>query len=387
MKHSVVFRFTISLVLGLLLVGSLFMGGAVGAVTATPRMADLTVTDLVSGGQDVAVTVTLRDKAPKGGVAIRLASSNSALSVSSNLTIPAGAKSATTTATTKAVGTRTKAVVSAIYGGVTKTETVVIRPVALAAISAPATVSHGESAEVTISLTAPAPAGGATVRLVGNRPSVLAVPATVTIPAGSSSAVAVVTAFTHRGDADVTLTAKLSGSANVATVTTVLGTGFPDATATATATNTAEPTMTNTPEPTATNTPEPTMTNTPEPTATNTAEPTATNTPEPTATNTVVPQSLTISVPAGGLDFFTMDVCLQNPTDTPVTVDLAYSASSPMAWVDIWPSTQLTLSSVTSCATVQLHSDNYSETPWIVTLTATLNSVPYTSAPMSFWYF
>lgn len=549
------------------------MGGAVEA-TSTPRMADLTVTDQVSGGQDVTVTVTLREKAPSGGVSIRLASSNTALSVSSNLTIRAGAKSATTTATTKAVRTRTKAVVSATYGGVTKTETVVISPIRLAAISAPATVTHGESAEVTISLTGPAPAGGVTVRLVGNRPSVLAVPATVTVPAGSTSAAATVTAFTHRGDADVTLTAKLSGSANEATIVAVLGTGFPDATATATATNTPEPTMTNTPEPTATNTPEPTATNTaeptatetatstatetatatasptatntavpvviqivvpaghsatisgyvagadrlhaiyrastgesgyladnyffgnampvqtsvfttdtvlvieltdntcgrmygsdgdralvslladgyqvdildsgggtcsnadgartlpgpgtgnfsgqviinsistatptstatevpptatntpeptatntPEPTATNTVEPTATNTAEPTATNTVAPQSLTLSTPWGDGHYFYVDVCLLNPTATPVTVELTYSASSPMAWVDFWPGSPLTLSSAIPCINVQLHADNYDEVPWVVTMTATLNGATYSSAPMSFWLF
>jgi hypothetical protein len=288
LKHAVGIRFSISLILGLLLVGSMFMGGAVEA-TSTPRMADLTVTDLVWGGQEVEVTVTLREKAPSGGVSIRLTSSNAALPVNSNLTIRAGTMSATTTATTKAVGTRTKAVVSAIYGGVTKTETVVIRPVDLAAISAPVAINHGESANVTISLTGPAPAGGTTVRLVGNRPSVLAVPETVTIPAGSTSADAVVTAFTHRGDADVTLTAKLSGSANKATIVAVLGTGFPDATAT----STPEPTMTNTPEPTATNTPEPTATETA------TTAPTETETAVPTATNTAVPIVIQIVVPAG----------------------------------------------------------------------------------------
>jgi hypothetical protein len=283
------------LIIGALAIGALNSPFAARSASTTARMADLAVTDVVSAGDTVAVTVTLRAAAPKGGVVIDLASSNRALSVPASITIRAGKSAATVNATTSTVSARTKAVVSATLGGVTKSETVVINPVRLKAISAPATVQHGASAEVTVSLTAPAPAGGLTVRLVGNRPSVLAVPETLAIPAGSSSANATVSAFTPRADADVTLTAKLSGSPNATTVTTVLGTGYPDATATPT--ETAEPTATNTAEPTATHTPEPTATNTEVPTATNTPEPTATDTPEPTATHTEIPTATNTPVP------------------------------------------------------------------------------------------
>jgi hypothetical protein len=210
-----------------MLAGSLVTGDV--ALAASPRLVDLTVTDQVTGGSSVGLKVTLAENAPKGGTTVKLASSHSALTTPASVTVPAGARTASTTATTKVVTSRTKAVVSATYGSATKTETVVISPNAqLKGLVAPATIANGESATVTVSLTAKAPAGGTTVRLVGNRPSVLTVPATVTIPAGSTTGAATVTAATHRGDATVALTAKLAGSANVATSTTVLGTGYPE---------------------------------------------------------------------------------------------------------------------------------------------------------------
>ena len=310
LKHAFGIRLSICLVFGLLLAGSLFSANRVVAVT-TPRITDLTVTDQVSGGNPVDIAVRLNVPAPAGGVTVQLASTNSALQIQSTLSIGAGHITGTTVATTTAVGSRTKAVVSASAGGATSSETVVINSVRLKGISAPATINHGDTAAVTVTLTAAAPNGGLTVRLVGNRPSVLTVPASVAIPAGSTSGSATVTAATHRADAAVTLTAKLSGSANAATVTTVLGTGFPGATPTVTSTaeptstNTPEPTETNTPESTATNTPEPTATNTPEPTATNTEVPTATNTPEPTATNTPEPTPTPTMPP--------IDPCVINP--------------------------------------------------------------------------
>ena len=228
MKHALVTRLISCLVLGLMLAGSLFTGvGSVAGMSA-PRLVDLTVTDQVSGGDPVTVTVTLAAKAPAAGVTVALASSNSALTTPASITVPAGKISATTTATSKSVSARTKAVISASYRGSIKTETVVVNPVKLKGITAPATITHGESAEVTVSLTAKAPQGGVTIRLVGNRPSVLSVPTTISIQGGSTSGTATVTAFTHRGDATVTLTAKLSGSANVAANTVVLGTGYPE---------------------------------------------------------------------------------------------------------------------------------------------------------------
>ena len=301
MKHTFAIRFTICLVFGLLLAGSIFTSNRAVA-GSTPRITDLTVTDQVSGGNPVDVVVRLNVPAPAGGVTVQLASTNPALQIQPTLSIGAGHMTGTTAATTTAVGSRTKVVVSASAGGATSSETVVINPIRLSGISAPATINHGDTAAVTVTLSATAPAGGITIRLVGNRPSVLSVPATVVIPGGSTSGSTNVTAFTHRGDAAVSLTAKLTGSANQAASTTVLGTGFPGVTPTAT--STAQPTSTNTPEPTATNTQAPTATNTPEPTATNTPEPTRNQSPEPTATNTPEPTA-TATVP--------VDPCMMNP--------------------------------------------------------------------------
>jgi hypothetical protein len=283
------------------------------AIAASPALQDLTVTDLVTGGNRVTLTVTLREAAPTGGVSVAIASSNPAVVVPDAIVVKSGERSASRTANTRTVAERTKAVVTATLGTTTSTETIVVMPVHIASLETTPSLPGGTDGTGTVTLTGPAAQLGATIHLTSNRPSVLQVPDSILIPAGATSGGFTFTTSIHTSDAAVLITAKLSGSPRGTDTTLVVGTGSePTATASATipvtatstvfstATATVEPTATNTVEPTATSTVESTATNTPEPTATSTVESTATSTAEPTATATIVIEP-------------TIDPCLINP--------------------------------------------------------------------------
>jgi hypothetical protein len=149
----------------------------------------------VTGGNSSTGTVTLSGPAPAGGVQISLSSSNTgAASVPPSVTIAAGATSATFTVSTTAVASQTAITISATYGGATKSALLIVKPappppVTLASLTLnPSSVVGGlESSTGTVTLTGPAPAGGAQVSLSSSN-GAASVPPSVLVPAGATSA-------------------------------------------------------------------------------------------------------------------------------------------------------------------------------------------------------
>src|SRR5260221_6894868 len=80
----------------------------------------------VTGGNSSTGTVTLSGAAPAGGAQVSLSSNNSAASVPSSLTVPAGATSATFPVRTTLVLVTTSANISASYSGTTRTATLTV---------------------------------------------------------------------------------------------------------------------------------------------------------------------------------------------------------------------------------------------------------------------
>ena len=78
-------------------------------------------TSPMTGAGTDACTVTLTTAAGSGGLTVSLASSNSAVTVPANVTVPAGSASAGFTATVTAVSTAQTATLTAVAGGVTVT--------------------------------------------------------------------------------------------------------------------------------------------------------------------------------------------------------------------------------------------------------------------------
>jgi hypothetical protein len=149
----------------------------------------------VTGGNSSTGTVTLSGPAPAGGAQIALSSGNiAAARVPSSVTVAAGATSATFTVSTSAVTASATVTISAAYSGVTRSASLTVTPApppppTLSSLSLnPTSVVGGlESSTGTVTLTGPAPAGGAQV-LLSSSNNVARVPSSVTVPAGASSA-------------------------------------------------------------------------------------------------------------------------------------------------------------------------------------------------------
>lgn len=146
----------------------------------------------VIGGQSATGTVNLTAAGLTGGATVSLSSANVAASGPSSVSVPAGATSASFPVMTSSVSSTNIGNISASYNGVTKSATFTVNPQPAATLSAlslnPTTVRGGNSSLGTVTLTVPAPTGGLVVSLSSSNSAKAAVPATVTVPAGSTTA-------------------------------------------------------------------------------------------------------------------------------------------------------------------------------------------------------
>ncbi len=168
---------------------------AAGGGGTTPSLSSLTLNPTsVVGGNSSTGTVTLTAAAPSGGFTVQLSSSNpSVASVPSSVTVPAGQTSASFTVATQQVSSTTQVTITARAGGVSRQATLTVNPpsgsVTLQSLTIrPTSVWGGDSATGTVTLSAPAPAGGVVVQLRSSNSGAASVPSSITIPAGQRSA-------------------------------------------------------------------------------------------------------------------------------------------------------------------------------------------------------
>ena len=188
-----------------------------------PTLSSLTLSPSnVTGGNSSTGTVTLSGIAPAGGAQVTLSSSGTAASVPSSVTVPAGATSATFTISTSAVAASTPVSISASYSGATQTASLTVTPSSLPTFSSltlsPSSVPGGNSSTGTVTLSGPAPAGGAQVILSSSNTGAARVPPSVTIAAGAASATFTVNTSTVLFSTSVTI----SGSFNKVSKSAVL---------------------------------------------------------------------------------------------------------------------------------------------------------------------
>ncbi len=136
----------------------------------------------LAGGITSKATVTLNSKAP-ANFSVTLTGGTSFATVPATLTFAADATFATFNVTTSAV----TSVQTATIGAGGKTATLTVNPSRLSkvTVTSPYAGNHGTG---TVTLTGPAPSGGITVTLSSDNTGVATPDATVTVPAGSSSA-------------------------------------------------------------------------------------------------------------------------------------------------------------------------------------------------------
>jgi uncharacterized protein (TIGR03790 family) len=174
----------------------------------------------VVGPSPATGTIILPAPAASGGTVVNLSSSKASVAtVPASITIPAGATQANFNIATVPQKTNTFLVIFA-SGGVTQSNTLGVVPM-LGGISLIASsIVGGGPVTAAVALNANAPAGGTTVTLSSNKPSVLPVPANVTVPEGASQSVFTLSSNSTSANATVTIEASLA-STNTSTSITV----------------------------------------------------------------------------------------------------------------------------------------------------------------------
>jgi hypothetical protein len=172
----------------------------------------------VTGGTAATGTITLDAPAPAGGAQVSVTSASGAIGLPSSVTVAAGQTNSTFTITTNAVATDTDASITASLNGISATGVLKVTKAALSSFAInPTSVAGGDSSQMTITLSGPAPAGGTSVALSSGNAKAT-VPAAVVVPAGQSNVTANVLTSAVTTDTSVTLTASLSGVSKTATL-------------------------------------------------------------------------------------------------------------------------------------------------------------------------
>jgi uncharacterized repeat protein (TIGR01451 family) len=169
---------------------------ATAVTTVLGSLTSLTLNPIsVTGSKASIATITLNEPAPSGGAVVRLSSSNTAVAaVPTTFTLAAGTTTKSFTFMTRAVAVTSTVDITAAYGGNSKSATLTVHPPALSTlVLSPATLnSPCQSASGKVTLNAVAPAGGILVALTSSN-AAAKVPASVTVPAGTTSATFTVT--------------------------------------------------------------------------------------------------------------------------------------------------------------------------------------------------
>lgn len=214
-----------------------------GTYSGTTKNASLTVTPAASGptlssvglnpgtvvgGNTSQGTVTLSGAAPSGGAVVTLSSGNTGVAtVPASVTVAAGATSATFTVTSATVSANQSVTISGTYNGTTKNATLTVTPAASLVLSSltlnPTSVSGGNNSTGTVTLSGPAPSGGAVVTLSSSDTSTATVPSSVTVSAGATSATFTVRTQRPRSTTSVTISGSYGGQNKSATLTVTGG--------------------------------------------------------------------------------------------------------------------------------------------------------------------
>jgi hypothetical protein len=195
------------------------------AIAAPASLASVSIKpSSISAGQPATGTVTLSGAAPAGGAVVSLASANPAASVPGSITVPASTSSANFTVNTSSVTAPTAGNITASYGDVIKSATFTVNPpspVVLLSLSLnPKTVVGGSTSVGTVTLNK-VTSSPVVVSLASSKPKNAMVPASVTVPAGTSSAAFNISTATTNKKINATISASYGGATKSATLTIV----------------------------------------------------------------------------------------------------------------------------------------------------------------------
>jgi hypothetical protein len=157
-------------------------------------------------------TVHLAAPAPAGGTVVNLLSSKTLVAtVPASVTVPEGATDANFSISTAPQKSNAFLFISA-SGGITQSNTLGVLPTLSGVSLISSSVVGGGPITAAVLLNNTAPAGGATVALSSNKPTVLPVPASVTIPEGADRLSFTLTTNPTSSNTTVTVQASLDGT-------------------------------------------------------------------------------------------------------------------------------------------------------------------------------
>jgi hypothetical protein len=190
--------------------------------TGPPKLFLVTVSPTTfEGGGSATGTVTLTNVAPKGGLAVTLASSNPTLvTVPATVTVPEGKQKATFNITSAQTPTQTDVTITGTLDATNKTATVTLlaSPTPTSLTLNPAAVMGGQSSTGTVTLSGPAPAGGAVVTLASSN-AAASVPGTLAIAEGATSGDFMITTTEQLVATSSTISASFHGLTKTALLT------------------------------------------------------------------------------------------------------------------------------------------------------------------------
>ncbi|PYT66280.1 MAG: hypothetical protein DMG39_27140 [Acidobacteria bacterium] len=197
----------------------------VSSVPLLPSASSLALnpTSVTGGSQTSTATVTLSGPAPAAGAEVTLSSNNAAASVPASVTVPAGSSSTTFTVNTSPVAVSTVTTIFASYDGVTPSASLSVTPPTVSSLTLnPSSVVGGVGTSTgTVTLSGPAPAGGAQVMLSSDN-SAASVPPSVIVPAGSTSATFTVNTSLVLVSTSATISASYNNTSQSATLAVLL---------------------------------------------------------------------------------------------------------------------------------------------------------------------
>ncbi|NLH11749.1 MAG: carboxypeptidase regulatory-like domain-containing protein, partial [Holophagae bacterium] len=192
---------------------------------AAERQATITglnvIPEVVLPGQTAVGWVTVNPAAPASGMTVVLSSSNPALAaVPPSVTLTSGSTSTSFPITAGATATPTDVEITASAGGIVKSAGILVDSFHVVGLQlASSEIMGGLATTGTVTLNAPAPAGGVEVALHSALPAVAAVPSAVTVQPGSSSASFAVGTTAVANPTPVEISASGGGSTSTAMLT------------------------------------------------------------------------------------------------------------------------------------------------------------------------
>ncbi len=195
-----------------------------------PSISSLTLSPTnVLGGVSAQGTVTLPIAAGGQGALVQLSSNNpSFASVPANVTVAAGATTATFPISTTTASSPIAVAISATYG-TTATATLTVSPLALNAVSLnPSSLVGGSTSQGTVLMNGPVSGSGAVVTLSSADTTVASVPSSVTVPAGADRATFVVSTGFVTNTRSIAISGTFAGATQSATLTITQNPGNPN---------------------------------------------------------------------------------------------------------------------------------------------------------------